>query len=151
MERDGPLVRLRDMTLASLLLAGVLAAGAQTAPRALPPPQAPAGVHPKAVEQVAYHFEVETEGLPVHMWKPGPRAIDVRYRDLDSGRLVTLRGVGPNWMRLFEWPEFSRGRVEAVARGGGLMWCVVEVYFADASGWTVTDRGRHRCRLKRRF
>jgi hypothetical protein len=108
-------------------------------------------IHPKEATDVYYHFEVETEGLPKHMWKPPPRDIDVTYRDLDTGRLVTERGVDADWIRIFRNPKFSRGRIEAVAEGGGYMWCIFEVAYADSSGWTVSEFGRHRCRAKRSF
>ena len=108
-------------------------------------------IHPKQATDVYYHFEVETEGLPKHMWKPAPRDIDVTYRDLHTGRLVTERGVDADWIKVFPDPEFSRGRIEAVAHGGGYMWCIFEVSYADASGWAVSEFGRRRCRVKRAF
>lgn len=104
-----------------------------------------------AVTHVYYSFEVETEGLPKHMYRPPPRDINVTYRDLDTGRLVTERGVDAGWGLIFRNPGFSRGRLEAEARGGGYMWCILEVGHADESGWVVSEYGRRRCRVKRRF
>jgi hypothetical protein len=108
-------------------------------------------IHPKQATHVWYHFEVETEGLPKHMYEPPPGDIDVTYRDLDTGRLLTIRGVDADWMVGFRNPKFTRGRIQAVAHGRGLAWCVMEVDYHDASGWTVSEFGRRRCRVKRRF
>ena len=133
---------------------GVVALAAAGSAGSNPPaPSTPAAswVHPKSVTNVYYHFEVETEGLPKHMYEPRPRDIDVTYRDLDTGRLRTLRGVDADWAVGFREPGFSRGRVEAVAHGGGFVWCVMEVYHHDASGWVVSEFGRQKCRVKRRF
>lgn len=104
---------------------------------------------PDWATHVYYSFEVETEGLPKHMWKPPPRDIDVTYRDLDTGRLVTEWGVDADWGLIFRNPDVSRARIEAVAESGGYMWCVLEVSNSDASGWAVSDFGRHRCRIER--
>jgi hypothetical protein len=103
------------------------------------------------VVKVWYTFEVETEGLPRSSWNPPPRDIDVTYRNLRAGRLVTREGVGSEWAMGFWRPRFGRGRLEATAHGGGNMWCVVEVNRRDGSGVTISDRGRHSCRIKRNF
>lgn len=74
------------------------------------------------------------------------------FRNLRTGRLVTIEGVGPNWGRKYWRPRYGLGRLEAHSHEGGKLWCVVEVYRRDSSGWTESDRGRHgKCRIKRRF
>lgn len=135
---------------ACALAFGAIAQPVEPDPDALAAAAAQAWI-PKAGTHVYYHFEVETEGLPKHMWKPPPRDIDVTYRDLDTGRLHTEFGVDAGWGVLFRDPPFSRGSVEAVARSGGYMWCIFEVSYSDGSGWAVSDFGRHRCRVERRF
>lgn len=109
-------------------------------------------IHPKAVTHVWYHFEFDdTHQLPRHMYVPPPRDIDVTYRDLDTGKLRTERGVDADWLVVFRNPELDRARIEAVAHAGGYAWCILEVWNNDGSGWTVSDSGRRRCRVKRRI
>ena len=108
-------------------------------------------IHPMTVEYVYYSFQIDEEGLPRRMFHPRPRDIDVTYRDLDTGRLVTEYGVDWSWGVTFDFPELSKGSLRAVAHGGDNMWCAFEVYHSDGSGWAVSDNGRRRCRVKRKF
>lgn len=108
-------------------------------------------IHPITVEYVYYGFQIDEESLPRRMVHPRPRDIDVTYRDLDTGRVVTERGVDWSWGMTFPFPKFSDGFLRAVAHGGDNLRCAIEVGHADGSGWAVGDGGRRRCRVKRRF
>ena len=141
---------------ARALLVIALAAAASIEPTVAGWPQTAAEaarrwIPPKDVD-VWYHFEFDdTEQLPKHMYVPPPRDIDVTYRDLDTGRLLTERGVDADWAVGFHNPKFERAHLEAVAHGGGYAWCILEVSESDGSGWAVSDSGRRRCRVKRRI
>lgn len=101
------------------------------------------------VASISYSFDVEANGLPQRTYIPPPSGIDVTYRDLDTGRMVTVRGVDAEWVVRFSNPRFSPAQMDAVAHGGGHMWCALEASDAKGSGWAMSDHGRHRCSLTR--
>lgn len=133
---------------------GLLALVAVVAVSAGPPRPAPtAAPQPErawtALATLTYSFDVEANGLPRRTYLPSPSDIDVTYRDLDTGRMVTVRGVDAEWVVTFSDPRFSPAELVAVAHGGGNMWCALEASDATGSGWAMSDRGRHRCSLTR--